>query len=215
MTLHELSPYAAAAPAVLAAAAAQDAFRGGPEGDDPVMAALYHEARQFMHGACSLLASHLNESRGLPVLLVQGRQPGQGWMTRHAMACPCGEAEAAAMLDAGRGYEVPVLDAAGGGTVGQRLPLYAKPGWEYQAILAADPGCNVRWMWEPRPGRPLSRQEGVIPRLPALAHALGVPFDLREALAAIIGDMDDVPDLVLESGLLDALGLGRGPSPGA
>ncbi len=214
MTLSELSPYADAGPAAIAAAAARDALGGAPRDGDPVMAVLYHEARQFLHGACSLLASHLNESRGLPVVLIQGRQPGQGWMTRHAMACACAEAKAVAMLGAGRGYEVPVLDAAGGGTLRQRLPLYAKPGWEYQAILATDPGCNVRWMWEPRPGRPPSGQEGVIQRLPALALALGVPFDLREALSAIVGGMDEVPDLVAESGLLDALDIGRAPSPG-
>ena len=206
------SPYARADLATLASAAARDALRGGPEGDDPVMAILYLEARQFMHGACTLLASHLKESRGLPVVLIQGHPPGQGWMMRHAMVCRCGAEEAAASIDAGRGEEVPVLDAAGGGAVGERLSLYREAGWDYRVILGRDPRNGASWMWEPRPGRPLSRQEHVVARLPALAHALDLPFDLEEALEGILGDLDAIPVEIGGSGLLEALSARRSPA---
>jgi hypothetical protein len=207
------SPYLTADLDTLAAAATRDALQGGHRDGDPVMAALYLETRSYMHGICALLASHLNETRGMPVVLIRGRSPGQDWVTRHAMACRCGEDLATAMVSAGRGFEVPVLDAAGGGTVGDRLPLYQDAGDEHQAIMGRDPLCSARWMWLPNPKRPPSDEEGAIRRLPALAHALGEPFDLRDALVGILGDRGTVPSGIEDSGLLEWLDSERPLAP--
>ena len=62
--------------------------------------------------------------------------------------------------------------------------------------------------------KPPLGQEVVISKLPALAEALGVRFDLREALTNILQDMDVMPDFVLDSDIVDTLAISRGRTPG-
>lgn len=166
----------------LAEAVRRIALHGAPVGKDPILAALAAEARQFMHGACSLLASDLCALRGFVPVLIEARHPGQGWTMRHAMACPLAPEEAEAMVRSGRGLDLPVIDAAGGGTAGERIPLYARGMAEMRAVPGLDPDCATHWMWS-RPQPPCSLP--LLRTLPAACAALGAPFDLDDAMTAL------------------------------
>jgi hypothetical protein len=210
-----ISPLLRASPHELAGAVRQAALAPGRRESDPVLVALLWETRQFMHGACALLASHLCETRGFAPLLLEGRPPGQAWMTRHAAACGNDGGRAEGLARDGRGLDAEILDAAGGGTLRERLGLYREPGWEYRAVLGRDEGCRSRWMWLPNPDRPPGGAEGDLPGLPALAVRLGVPVDLPGTLSRVLSapEFARTPgaEAVLASGLSEWCGLGEGP----
>lgn len=213
-----ISPLLDASPAELARAVRDAALDPGRGATDPVVIALMWETRQFTHGVCALLASHLEESRGYEPVILEGRAPGQGWLTLHAAVCVPDDGTSRTLVADGNGFEAEILDAAGGGTFRERLDLYREPGWDHRVILARDEGCTSRWMWLPNPERPPSDAEGFLPHLPALAHRLGVAVDLRETLARILSSAEAPgrPNArkVFESGLPEWCGLEpAGPSP--
>jgi len=187
------SPLASATTESIAKALFDEAMLGGPdevECDDPVVWALWWELRQWMLGACALLATHLSSTRGHPVVLLECRKPGQPWHLRHAAVTPLPHEDAAALILSGGGWVMPVVDAAGGGTFEARSGLYIYPDedYEYRVILASDPDCSYGRWYDFRSDRPFPDIEYVIGRLPGLALALAEPFDLRSAVAAIVAD---------------------------
>lgn len=172
--------------ATCAAALFDSAMLGGPDNydEDPILKVLYWHARQYMHGVCTLMAIHLNETRGLPAILLEGRPEGEEtWQMRHAAVVATSEPlDIAAMDD---GYAVPILDAAGGGTFGDRAELYGIGGWDFRVVLASGSDNRFsRLMASPR-GQPAAIEDHV-QALPGLSKALGLDFDLRSALKWIV-----------------------------
>ena len=171
----------------VAAALFDSAMVGGPDDydDDIVLKALHWHARQYLAGVCSLMAIHLNETRNLPVVVLEVREPGQeAWMFRHAAVTT-----AADYLDPaafGDGMDIQILDAAGAGTFRDRDELYrAGDGWETRVLYARDSHNQfTRLMGEPRK-KPVAIEDHVL-ALPGLCKALCVEFDLRKALEWIL-----------------------------
>lgn len=173
-------------PADCAAALFDSAMLGGPDelDDDPILKALYWHCRQYMHGVCTLLAIHLNETRGLPVILLEGRPVGdERWQMRHAVVAA--SAERMNLADFDSGYAFPIIDAAGAGTFGDRAGLYDINGWEFQIIYAAHSDNQFSRLMGERRGEPVAIEDHVL-ALPGLCCQLELEFDLRRALAWIL-----------------------------
>lgn len=147
---------------------------------DPIVDILYSHARQYLHGVCTLMAMHLNETRDLPVLLLEGRRIGSDrWTMRHAAVL--------VEPDTPDLYRSCILDAAGGGTFVERLPMYQEPLWEYRVVLAEDSDNPFsRRMASPR--EPKADIEDHVRALPGLSLALGIEYDLRASLRWIIAN---------------------------
>jgi len=211
----------------VAAAMFRECMQGGPQNagdcDDPLVHALWHHLRQFMLGACTSMADHLQRTRGLPAIILECRGKGRDhWFLRHAAVATIPAEEAAALVAAGQGDAVPILDAAGGGTFADRMDLYWSQDDEYRVVMAGDPACSVHSMFAEK-GKWGSRREGVdfeehIAHLPGLALRLGVPFDLRAAVAKAVESplfqgQRLYPDLA-EAGIVEwAQGTAPGPRP--
>lgn len=193
-----------ATPAECAAALFDATMSGGPDycDDDPILHALYWHCRQYMHGVCTLLAMHLNATRNLPIILLEGRQTGDDkWMLRHAAVTVTPDPVDLADFD--NGYDVQILDAAGGGTFGDRAELYGVADWEYRVVYAANSDNQFsRKMDAPR-GEPVNIEDHVL-AMPGLCRALDLEFDLRTALVWILDNAE--PDGRLDPEIRAAVG---------
>jgi len=198
----DLSPLSSASPEDVAKALHDEAMMGGPDEfgcDDPITWVLWWEMKRWMLGQCAPLAMHLSATRGYPIAIIECAPEGsRQWGLRHAAVTTLPEAEAAALIEQGRGFDLPIIDAAGTGTLQDRMELYWAQGHDFRVTLTANPECVLRRLLEDRPaiqkwdgdqrdGR-IPDLEHVIPRLPGLSLALGAPFEIKEAVETILMD---------------------------
>lgn len=169
----------------------KEALLGGPddiECDDPGILVLWADIARYMLASCHLLALHLQNQVACEIVVLEVRNGSGPWDLRHAAVTTLSpEALTAALAGPGKGMDIPVIDAIGGGTFDDRIDLYG--GFDEYRVVHAD-GVHATYL-NPIRERPdaLVSCDPVV-RLPGLALALGARFDLAAALDLIVEDLD-------------------------
>ena len=150
-----LTPLAAMDHAGIAAVLREEALLGGideQECEDAALWVLWDEVGRYMLGECHVLAAHLHRERGFEVVVLEARGGGacHDWVMRHVAVTPLPAAHLAAELASTDGLDLPVIDAIGAGTFGERLRLY--DGFDEYRVVQAD-GPDAAWFERFRNGR--------------------------------------------------------------